>query len=254
MNNLKKIFFVAIGASLLMLGARGVFAEPVEPIYVIDSPTAGLLGDGEYLIQGRIGPESSIQLGLRIGFLGRMHVGASFGMQRVFERDEISVNDRVGFQARVRLLEEFSTPAVAVGFNSQGVGVFDEELDRYERKSRGFYVVGSKNSMLALGQISVHVGVNYSTERDDEDGVNFFAAAEWEVFSGFSLMLDGDAARNDDVDDGRYGGGGVYLDGAFRISYGENLSMMLIFRDLTGNFEQSDRVGREFEINFVRMF
>jgi hypothetical protein len=175
-------------------------------------------------------------------------------MQRVFERDEISVNDRVGFQARVRLLEEFAAPAIAIGFNSQGVGIFDEDLKRYERKSRGFYVVGSKNSILTLGQISIHGGLNYSTEREDEGGVNAFAAAEWEVFSGFSLLLDGDAALNDNEEDGRYGGGGIYLDGALRISYGENLSMMLIFRDLTGNFEPSDRVGREFEINFVRMF
>jgi hypothetical protein len=105
-----------------------------------------------------------------------------------------------------------------------------------------------------VGQLSIHVGVNYSTEREDGDAVNVFAAADWEAFSGFSLLLDGDAARNDDAEDGRYGGGGVYLDGAVRINYGESLSMMLIFRDLTGNSEQTNRVGREFEINFYRMF
>lgn len=243
-----------LAAVIFTAGAAGTAGGQTEPIYVIDSPTAGILGDGEYLIQGRLGPESSIQLGLRIGFMNRLHMGASFGMQRVFERDEISVNDHVGFQIRIRLLEEFVAPALALGFNSQGVGRYDEGLNRYERKSRGFYAVISKNMMLVLGQLSLHGGVNYSTERDDEESANLFAAADWEVFNGFSLLLDGDAARNDREEDGRYGGGGVYLDAAVRISYGENLSMMLIFRDLTGNFEPNDQVGREFEINFVRMF
>lgn len=255
MINRKKMAVASIVSALFIVWVPvGASAGLAEPIYVIDSPTAGLLGDGEYMIQGRVGPESSIHLGLRIGFMNRIHMGASFGMQRVFERDDISVNDRVGFQVRVRLLEEFTAPALAVGFNSQGVGAYDEGLERYERKSRGFYAVASKNSTLALGQLSLHFGVNYSTEREDEEGVNAFAAVDWEVFQGFALVLDADAARNDSLEDGRYGGGGVYLDGAVRITYGENLSMMLIFRDLSGNLETSDRVGREFEISFVRMF
>ena len=254
MNKNEKISVVWIAAVLFISWAPGASAGLAEPIYVVDSPTAGLLGDGEYMIQGRVGPESSIHLGLRIGFMNRIHMGASFGMQRVFERDEISVNDRVGFQVRVRLLEEFAAPALAVGFNSQGVGVYDEGLERYERKSRGFYAVASKNSAIAVGQLSVHFGVNYSTETEDEEGVNAFAAVDWEIFEGFALVMDADAARNDSNEDGRYGGGGVYLDGAVRITYGENLSMMLIFRDLSGNLETNNRVGREFEINFVRMF
>lgn len=239
-----------------------LFGEPevvsaglAEPVYVIDSPTAGLLADGEYLIQGRLGPQSSIQLGLRIGFLNRFQIGASFGMQRVFERGEISVNDQVGFQARVRIIEELAAPALAIGFNSQGVGAYDEDADRYERKSRGFYVVLSKNSALALGYLSLHGGAHYSTEREDQEkDVSVFAAADWEVIEGFSLLLDCDAALNDRVKDGRYGGGGIYLDAAVRVGYGESLSMMLIFRDLTGNFEPSDQVAREFEISFVRAF
>lgn len=243
-----------IMGAFFVVWASGAAANLAEPIYVIDSPTAGLLGDGEYMIQGRIGPGSSIYLGLRVGFMNRFHIGASFGMQHVFEREEITVNDRVGFQVRLRLLEELAAPALAVGFNSQGVGWYDEALERYERKSKGFYAVVSKNSALVLGQLSVHLGVNYSTETKDEEGVNAFAAVDWEVFEGFALVLDGDAARDDKAEDGRYGGGGVYLDAAARITYGENLSMMLIFRDLTGNLETSDRVAREFEISFVRMF
>lgn len=249
-STLQSIFVVCA-----LLAACPARAGLDEPIYVIDSPTAGLLANGEYLVQGRVGPQSSIQLGVRIGFFDVLQLGTSFGMQRVFERDDVSVNDQVGFYARVRLLEEFSSPALAFGFDSQGVGRYDEGLDRYERKSPGFYGVLSKNWLAVVGDISLHGGVNYSLEDGDDDGgINLFAASDWMLVRGFSLLLDGNAALNDNKEDGRYGGGGVYLDGAVRLSYGENLSMMLIFRDLTGNFEPDKHVAREFELAVVNSF
>ena len=71
---------------------------------------------------------------------------------------------------------------------------------------------------------------------------------------GLEFILDLDGAFNDNVDNGRYGGGGVYLDGAVRVTYGENLQMMLIFKDLTKNYTPERRIGREFEIAFVEFF
>jgi hypothetical protein len=252
---MRKAALYSIFSLCALLAACPARAGLDEPIYVIDSPTAGLLANGEYLAQGRIGPESSIQLGMRIGFFDVLQLGTSFGMQRVFERDDVSVNDQVGFYARVRILEELSSPALAFGFDSQGVGRYDEDLDRYERKSPGFYGVLSKNWLAVVGDISLHGGINYSLEDGDDDGgINLFAASDWMLVRGFSLLLDGNAALNDNKKDGRYGGGGVYLDGAVRLSYGENLSMMLIFRDLTGNFEPDKHVAREFELALVNSF
>lgn len=226
-----------------------------QPIYVSGSPTAGLLTHGEYHIQGRIGPESSILLGFRVGLKNVLHLGVSYGMQRVFERANISVNDRPGLQLRVRLVPEGRGPAFAIGFNSQGRGIFDEDLERYERKSLGLYAVLSRNWALVLGQLSLHGGANYSLERDDGDtDLDAFAAAEWEIVSGFSLLVDLDGAFNDNTDDGRFGSGGVYLDAGVRIGYGENLSMMLLFTDLTTNYAPVQHIGREFEIAFYDHF
>lgn len=251
---LKTTIAALLLAVVLAFPAGPAFAGIEEPIYVIDSPTAGLLHNGEYLVQSRLGPESSVLVGMRVGFKDVVHLGASFGMQRVFERQDPSVNDHVGFQIRLRLIEETATPALAVGFNSQGVGRFDEARDRYERKSPGFYGVLSKNYLLIVGQLSLHGGVNYSVEGSDDDSANVFAAADWEMMNGLSLLLDGNAALDDNRKDGVYGDGGVYLDGAVRLRYGENVSMMLVFRDLTGNITGHDRVGREFELSFVQSF
>lgn len=241
-------------AGLLLLPAA-LYAGTEEPLYAVDSPTAGILGHGEYHVRGRIGPESSILLGARLGLFGRVQIGASFGMQRVLERDDISVNDQVGFQVRVRVLEEHGTPAVALGFDSQGQGRFDEDIDRYQRKSPGFYAVLSKNWAIPVGEFSLHGGAEYSLENDDgDDQLTAFAASEWLVFRNVGLVLDGNGAFNDNREGNGFGAGGVYLDGAVRVNYGVSLSMMLIFRDLTGNYEPNDKVAREFELALVNSF
>jgi hypothetical protein len=251
----EKVLAVMFLAAAMVAAPRLVAAGVEQPIYAIDSPTAGILGHGEYHMRGRIGPESSILIGARLGFFGRVQLGASFGMQRVLERADVSVNDRVGFQVRVRVLNEYTTPAVAVGFDSQGLGAYDEDLDRYQRKSPGFYGVLSKNWSIPVGDFSLHGGLSYSLEDDDgDDELNAFAAAEWILFGAVGLVLDGNGGFNDNRDDGSFGGGGLYLDGAVRVNYGENLSMMLVFRDLAGNYEPDQHVAREFELALINSF
>lgn len=242
---------VLLTATAIPTGAR---AGVDEPIYIIDSPTAGLLGHGEYHIQGRIGQESSVLLALRVGFKQVVHLGISYGMQRVFERADVEFNDRPGLLLRVRLIQEGEGPALALGFDSQGVGTWNESLERYERKSYGFYGVLSKNWRVVGTQFSLHGGANWSTETTDEESINVFAAFDWEPIHHLSLLVDWDAGLNDKNQDGMYGGGRTWLDAALRLTYGENLSMMLIFRDLTGNYEPNPHVWREFEIAWQDTF
>jgi hypothetical protein len=251
---MRKTLCVMIVTGVLTAGGEA-YAGLNEPIYAIDSPTAGILAHGEYLVQGRMGPESSFLIGVRVGFKSRIHVGVSFGLQNVISYEAVRSNDQPGFQVSLRLVEEARGPALAVGFNSQGVGIYDEAEERYERKSRGLYAVLSKNWSVWVGQFSLHGGVNYSFEdADGDDEPNVFAAAGWEVFHGLELLVDADAALNDNSRDGQFGGGGMYIDAAVRVTYGENLSLMLIFRDLSENYESQRRVGRELEISFVDLF
>ena len=124
---------VVVAVAIVVVGVTGARAGIDQPIYVIDSPTAGLLDHGELHAQGRLGPESSFLLAFRIGFKGVVHAGLAFGMQRVFERGSVTVNDKVGVLLRIRILQEGRGPAFALGFNSQGTGPYDEARERYER-------------------------------------------------------------------------------------------------------------------------
>jgi hypothetical protein len=224
------------------------------PIYNIDHPTAGLLEHGEYHCTGRVGPESSILVGARAGFKSVVQVGASFGVQKVFDRGDVDVNDKIGFQLRLRLIEESLAPALSIGFDSQGRGFFREAEKRYDRKSPGFYAVVSKNYLSVLGEFTLHGGINYSMEDRDDNDPNLFVGTDWRIIEQLSILFDADAARNDNVDGGNFGKGGIYIDGAIRLDYGESLTFMLIFRDLTGNFGLTSGVGRELEIAFWDSF
>lgn len=241
-------------ASLLAVPAA-LQAGLLVPLWNVDHPTAGLLEHGEYYCAGRIGPESSVLAGLGVGVKGIFQIGASFGVQRVFDRGSVEVNDKLGFQARVRLLEEYQTPALAVGFDNQGRGTYHEEAGRYDRKSPGFYAVLSKNYASAVGEFTLHGGANYSTESSNDNSPDLFAGADWRIVPQLSFLFDVDAALNDNGDGAMFGNGGIYVDGAVRLDYGDRLSFMLVFRDLTGNFKPAGgKVGREFEISFWDSF
>ncbi|MBI4720848.1 MAG: hypothetical protein HY770_06435 [Chitinivibrionia bacterium] len=246
---MKRMLVLRLVIACLTAAPAVLQAGILSPIYNVDHPTAGLLEHGEYYCAGRIGPESSVLAGLGVGIKGIFQIGASFGVQKVFERGSLAANDKVGFQVKVRLLEEYQTPALAIGFDNQGRGFYHEDAERYDRKSPGFYAVLSKNYLTAAGEISLHGGANYSTESEDDGSPDFFAGADWRVISELSFLFDADAALNDNADGVMFGKGGIYIDGAVRVNYGGHLSFMLVFRDLTGNFKPAGGVGREFEIS-----
>jgi hypothetical protein len=98
-------------------------SQILEDIRLVDSPTAGILPHGGYMIHGSVGPESSILAGVGVGFFDRVMLGASFGLQKFIGRGDIDVNDRPGFEIRVRLIEESAAgPAFALGIDTQGEG------------------------------------------------------------------------------------------------------------------------------------
>jgi len=244
---------IATGIALLS-GSLNVSAQPFQPSYVIHNPTAGLLEHGFYEIRGRAGPESSLLAFLSVGFKSLFQIGASFGMQNVLGYGSVDLNDKIGFQARIRLIEETNAPALALGFDNQGHGRYADDLKRYDRKSPGFFVVVSKNYTFGLGQISWNGGVSFTTEREDDDDPNLFFGIGWTIKERVALLLDTDAALNDNVKEGEYGQGGIYIDGAIRWYYGESLMMTLIFADLTDNSGVTSGVGREFDLAIVRSF
>jgi hypothetical protein len=246
------LFAVAPALVVCASVARGALEQSVENVRY---PTAGIVAHREYRMVARAMPESSALFGGRVGFKDTAHLGVFYGAFNLVSRGEPEFNDHVGFDARVRLAEETRWPALAVGFDSQGWGAYDGNLRRYERKSPGFYAVVSKNWHSFMGDLSLSAGANYSMEtRDDDTSPDAFALADWFIAQRVSILADFDAARNDNAEDGIYGEGGVYVDLAVRVLLGGQVSLMLVFSDLTGNLTPGDSSGREVQIEFADGF
>jgi len=113
----------------------------------------------------------------------------------------------------------------------------------------------SRNYRL-IRDFSLHGGANYSLEREDEEGVNFFAGATLELIPGFHILLDYNAAIDDDDADNpeaRTRGRG-YLDAGLRFDYRENLRIKLNFKDLLDNYIPESGIARSFELFYVNYF
>jgi hypothetical protein len=183
-------------------------------------------------------------------------IGVSFGLQNFVGRGEIDVNDRLGFEIRLRLLEEMvGGPALAFGIDTQGQDRWIDSSERYERKSKGFYTVISK-SYYMLRRFSVHFGANYSLEKKYESGPDLFGGISIEAFSGLILLCEYSGALDDndnDISTSLTRGKG-YLDAGIRIEYKENLRLKLLFKDLLDNYKGASGVARSIEICYINYF
>jgi hypothetical protein len=251
---MRKYCLVFVAVAIAFLLPRQASGQLPQVQYIIDKPTAGMLPDRSYMLGGFAGAQSSFLVGASVGFKEVIQFGASYGAQNVFDHGNPAVNDYPGFQARVRLIgEAIRMPAVAVGFNSQGYGVYHESLERYDRKSTGLYAVASKNFALLLGELSLHGGVSWSTERKDDDDPTLFLATEWVLFKHLSFLLGVDPAFNDNGETS-FGRGGVYVDAGVGWYFAEFANVTLAFRDLADNFAPMPGVSRELQLNLIKSF
>jgi hypothetical protein len=163
------------------------------------------------------------------------------------------MNPLPGVKAKLRLVNETAmTPAIAVGFDSQGKEVYLDSLKRYTIKSTGFYAVASKNYEL-IGHLSLHGGLNFSMEtRDGDKDMNLFIGAEKSLGDIFSVLAEYDFAVNDNSD--RVGQGRGYFNLGFRLSAGEGLVIGFDLKNVTQNQRNVKIANRVLQIEFVSSF
>jgi len=258
MRTVRRSLRIALAALLV---AVAVAAQELDPTELIDTPTASVAPHASYDTSLRLYAEGGVLLRLRVGLRDALHFGFSFGGTRLLGTGDPDWNPRVEFNIKGQLLREsFAGPAVAIGYDSQGYGAHDGETNRYQVKSRGFYAVASKH-FLFVGDLGLHGGINYSLERDDDDDeANFFFGVEKSLHPALDLLVEYDAATNDNLDNGLFGEGKGYLNAALLWRVSEALSLEFDFRNLIENGEsgavQNDPSDwrRELKIVYVDYF
>ena len=256
MKQLLLSLFILIPA---ITGAQTTFIDSAayhpQSRTLVDVPTAGLLNRGEYDFEMRVFPNGGILSGFSVGLFDRFNLGVYYGGTEIIGNSaEITWNDDPGVLVKYRLFEETAGfPAVAIGFTNQGYGQFQANVDtsgeRYLVKSRGLFAAFSKNFLLFRRiNVSLHGGTNYNTsEKEDDESLNFFAGSDLFLNEEISLVLEYDLALDDNNDDS-FGEGRGYLNGAVHWTFAKYLTFQFNFKDILGNYRQSETVNREIKI------
>ncbi len=210
-------------------------AATVEPRFLIDIPTAGVLEPGSFSADMDLFQAGGMMIRINAGIIPNLSFGISYGANHVVGSEKIAPNPIPGINIRLRVLDETEFfPAVLIGFDSQGKESYIKETKRYTIKSPGFFVVASKNYDL-LGYLSVHGGVNYSLESQDKSNApNLYAGVEKTVGSNVSLLLEYNMALNDARGDA-VGRGRGYLNSGIRWSVGKGFTLGFDTKDFFKN-------------------
>lgn len=198
----------------LLIAAPATAQDPMELIRLIDNPTAGLIDKGRFAADLRLFPEGGLKGQLTAGIMRRLAIGLSFGGEGIIGDGAVDWYPRVEAAARYRLIEESeSLPAFTIGYETQGYGRYVS--DRYQVKSKGFFLALSKNYMSGFGQFGVHAGINRSREDADDSGPNGWVGIDKAINEELLLVGEYDFALDDNDDDSLGSGRGYMNLGAF---------------------------------------
>jgi hypothetical protein len=248
--------------ALLFLTAGFAFAQgsagytgSIEPRYIIDKPTAGLIGKHNLGLNVDFYQQGGILLDATFGILDVLDVGLSYGGYNIIgSNDNIKWNDLPGVKIKFRAFEEkVNVPAIAVGFESQGRELYYPDSKRYAIKSPGFYIVASKNFSW-LGFISYHLGVNYSLETDDGDkDPNVYFGLEKTIGDYVSFFAEYDFGVNDDLKKS-FGQGKGYLNLGLCWSVGNGVTLNIEGKNLLDNKRWEKKGTRIIGIEVIQLF
>jgi hypothetical protein len=250
MKNLTIVIFLLIAGCLA--------AQGVKTKRMMDIPTAFTMKQAEIELGGRLYAIDGMSAEINIGIFDEFFFGVSYGGTKIIGREEPVWNGHPGVRLQYRLIpEDYYYPNISLGFDSQGFGVWFDP--RYEVKSKGFYLVISKNYFVSggeLGTLGVHFGTNYCVTEEavkGDDNVNVFFGFDKSLVKDLNLLVEYDLAFNDDSDSSPTRKRG-YLNMGLRWSFNNELHLEADFKDILRNLKKTDGLSRELRVIYNTSF
>lgn len=214
-------------------------AATIEPRYLIDIPTAGILKRGTVALDANFFQDGGLMFGLYAGALEKLTFGISYGGAGIVGKNPAVMQKLPGVMIKYRIVDESTAmPAIAFGFDSQGKETYIDSLERFTIKSRGIFVAGSKNYSI-LGFLSFHGGVNWSMEKADGDkDMDAFVGVEKSIGSDISFLAEYDFAFNDN-NNRALGTGNGYLNAGIRWALAPGLTLGFDFKNIVKNSQNA---------------
>ncbi|MCL2145134.1 MAG: hypothetical protein FWH43_06560 [Endomicrobia bacterium] len=133
-------------------------------LYILDSPTTGILNYGSYDVSFRFFSGGSVQTRLDFGVFKFMYVGIAWELDNFVGNEEMTIAVPA-LSVKIRLYEgNMIWPSVAFGYDGQGY-FFDEDLeDDYVQRGRGIYLVTGRE--VFFEGLNVNLGINVNNFKD----------------------------------------------------------------------------------------
>jgi hypothetical protein len=252
MKKIISLIFILCFSNLSGQGTSGTNAK-YEYLQLVDLQTSGILQKGLVGISFEAMPFGVVITNIEVGIFDGFCMGLSYGGGNIIGSGNINWNKLPGINLRGRIIDETQVlPSITIGFDSQGKGVFDNDINRYQIKSPGFFAAGSKTFEL-LGYFSIHGTINYTLERnDDNKSINFGVGFEKTIGAKVSIIGEYDFGINDNSDKS-FGKGDGYLNVGVRWSIGDGLTLGINLRDLLQNKKiNSNNADRGIFVEYVK--
>ncbi len=254
---MKKIILFSVFCSIFM----GLNAREIRSLAGI--PTAGILQKGEAEIASKLFKNDGLMVGANVGLVQYFMFGVSFSGENVVGDREPEWQKIIGFSAKYRIMDETEkNPAVVFGFDNQGSGRYWKDYKRYDYKSKGIYLVLSKN-YLFMGNLGLSLGTNYSLENDEDRDLDIFFGFDKSIGNKLNLLVDYSVGINDYESDksnvadkkNLLGKGRGYLNAGLKLEVTPNLALQVNFNDILVNApefnsNESSKVNREILLTY----
>ncbi|HDQ44755.1 MAG TPA: hypothetical protein ENN17_04535 [bacterium] len=238
------VFFLFVPIIFSQPGALGLGQ-------LIDVPIARALHQGVVSAELRIYPGGGLLSSVLVCLTDHLGMGVSYGGTNIIGTGKPEMNPLPCVHLQYLLFEEqMLSPAVMIGFNSQGYGGYHKSMKRYAIKSRGFYAVAGKNTSF-LGGLGMHAGLNYSLENEDGDrDLNVFAGFHKWINPDLVVLGEYDAAINDNSDN-TLGAGKGYLNAGVRWSVAQRFYVEFCWKNILENRENVPGSSREIKLIYL---
>ena len=225
----------------------------IEPRSTIDFPTAGVLRKSTFSSAVEFFQDGGLLVSLSYGVFTRLGIGISYGGSGILGSNDVTFNNAPGVNVKWRIVDEtVRSPAIAIGFDSQGNESYIDSTKRYSIKSPGLFIVASWNYSL-LGYLSIHGGLNYSLERNDDRDPNGFFGVEKTLGPVVSFLGEYNLGTNDDSRRS-LGCGRGYLNVGLRWALAEGFVIGFDLKDLLKNQSRESFSNRILRLEYARAF
>lgn len=243
-------YYIAALLSAALLIPAAASAQVDYPTRLIDLESAYTMPRAAYSMAARVVPGGGLVGGLSVGVTHYLMVGVSYGARNVVGTGEPDWDDRVEFEAKLRIADEYGAiPALAFGFNSRGYGQQIEE-GGYERVSQGFYVAAAKT--LPFSEYwQVHFGVSRTLDLDKTDP-DLHVGLTARFSQEFSVVGEYQIGMGREGDDPRASSG--YLNLGLRWVFGDRIQLEMLFRNLVGPSDSAEYNSRSIGFVFYDSF